>query len=268
MSKPIKICFANVKGGCAKTTSVIAIGSALAKQGHRVLLVDWDFQGSLTEGLGLSAKVEQEQKSIADAIAKDATFEAIRIPTYLHNLDLLGNDVRFAEVVHSFHGRARQFHLFRNLLDTPAIEEYDFVLVDTHPHIDAHLQSALAGCDWYLIPAFSEKSSFTGIRFLTEVAGQVRSDLNPELKLLGCFLCNFKRASSNQREIERESQEFSAALDLRIFQTRIPHSDAVGKSYSRCISVIDHAPSLPITKAYLNLTNELIAATGGPNGQT
>ena len=51
MSKIVAI--ANQKGGVAKTTSALALGTALADRGHRVLLVDLDPQASLTIACGI-----------------------------------------------------------------------------------------------------------------------------------------------------------------------------------------------------------------------
>ncbi len=41
------------KGGTGKTTTTLNLGAALAEQGQRVLLVDFDPQGNLTQALGL-----------------------------------------------------------------------------------------------------------------------------------------------------------------------------------------------------------------------
>lgn len=50
MSK-VMIC-ANQKGGVAKTTTAVNLGIGLARMGKKVLVIDNDPQGSLTEALG------------------------------------------------------------------------------------------------------------------------------------------------------------------------------------------------------------------------
>ena len=60
MDKCKIIAVANQKGGTGKTTTACNLGYALAEQGHRVLLVDFDPQANLSMSFGVEHPDELE----------------------------------------------------------------------------------------------------------------------------------------------------------------------------------------------------------------
>ena len=72
----VLIC-ANQKGGVAKSTSVVNLGIGLARKGKRVLLIDNDPQGSLTEALGYPEpdKLETTLANVMEWVLNEEDFD-------------------------------------------------------------------------------------------------------------------------------------------------------------------------------------------------
>ncbi|MBU4223468.1 MAG: AAA family ATPase [Euryarchaeota archaeon] len=60
------ISFVNPKGGTGKTTSCVSIGGSLAKEGKKVLIVDFDPRANATLALGIDSSTLK--KSIYDVV--------------------------------------------------------------------------------------------------------------------------------------------------------------------------------------------------------
>src|SRR3954462_13557314 len=125
---PVPFAVANQKGGVAKTMTGHALGSALAEQGKRVLLVDLDPQACLTFSLGLDPN--DLSKSLHDVfVHRTPATEVLLKVGELHllpaTIDLAGTEV------HLLTRAGREYALARAL--DPIKNDYDVILVDCPP---------------------------------------------------------------------------------------------------------------------------------------
>src|SRR2546421_6227936 len=87
------IALANQKGGVGKTTTTINLGAALAEQGRRVLLVDFDPQGALSVGLGKGDPRQLELTIYNMLMERGVEIEEVILPTNVDGMDLLPSNI-------------------------------------------------------------------------------------------------------------------------------------------------------------------------------
>ena len=86
------IVFVNQKGGVGKTTSAVNIGAYFAQAGKKTLLVDFDPQGNMSSGVGISKK----SPTIYDAIAGKVPIQKTVRPTAVKDLYAIPADINLS----------------------------------------------------------------------------------------------------------------------------------------------------------------------------
>jgi chromosome partitioning protein len=185
MSYIIALC--NQKGGVGKTALTINLGAALAEQGKKVLLIDLDPQGHLTEGVGVNELYLQEQYNIYDALlnAKNShTDQAGLIHHIPHEkFDLIPSNYQMDLIEQKLFMTRNREHKLRELLEDVR-KGYDWVLIDCPPNLGNLTDNALNAARLVVIPIQAEKSSVRALELLFDQIESIEKGLRITIRAL------------------------------------------------------------------------------------
>jgi chromosome partitioning protein len=196
-ARVVAVC--NQKGGVGKTTTTINLGAALAEQGRRVLLVDFDPQGALSVGLGIQP--HDLEATVYNLLMERGTSpEEVVVKTNVAGMDLLPSNIDLSGAeVQLVHEVGREFVLGAVL--EPLLPGYDIVLIDCQPSLGLLTVNALACAAGVIVPLECEYFAMRGVALLRETIEKVSSRLNPRLTIDGLLATMYDSRTLHSREV-------------------------------------------------------------------
>lgn len=252
------IAITNQKGGVGKTTTTVNLGVGLAKDGHRVLLIDADPQGSLTVSLGI-----KDPDSLDESLATvmTASIEDMQLPPetgiiqHEEGVDLMPSNIELSGIETGlFNTMSREFVL-RNYINTVK-HNYDFILIDCTPSLGMMTINALVASDSVIIPSQPNFLSTKGLNLLLRSISKVKRSINPALRVDGILLTMVDNRTNNAKDIISSLRQ-SVGQNIRVFDTEIPHSVRAAESALAGVSIFTHDRNGKVAAAYENLTKEV-----------
>lgn len=255
MAQTITLVVANQKGGCGKSTTAHAIAAGLTKRGYRVLSLDLDGQRNLTHTAQAAAGELGSMELLTGAARAEQTIQATPesgdiIAASPH---LNGDAIESPDV------------LKRAL--TPVRARYDFIVIDTPPALGMLTINALTAADGVIIPAGADAYSIQGIADLNATIETVKARSNPNLHIAGILLTRYSWRAILSRDLAAVIAETAAALNTKVFDTRIREGVAIREAQAMQQSVFSYAPRSNPAKDYTAFLDEVLTQYNKPKKQ-
>lgn len=253
------IAVAMQKGGVGKTTTAINLAAALAERGKRVLAIDLDPQGNLTQHAGFDpdsvsptiydafkAEVDGRESDIGDAIYETA-----------EGFHLLPSQPELSLIEISLINTLSRENVLATLLEDIA-HYYDFILIDCSPSLGLLVINALTAADSVVIPIQTEYLAARGaFMILSSIETVRRKKLNPDLTVEGILMTMADTRTILMQDITTAVQQ-QYGNDLHIFNTLIKRSVRFAESAAAGHSILAYDPKGPGAEAYRQVAAEIL----------
>jgi len=245
-----KICLANQKGGCGKTTTAINLSSGLAKEDRKVLLIDLDPQGH--SGLGFGIKPDQVENTIYEVLLGQ-----IPIPRGTHtlkkNLDAVFSNVVLSAFEQLMAGAPeREYKLTQSLADID--DDYDYVIIDCPPSLGLLTFNALMASDEIIIPVDSSFFSLNGLDRLLDIAKLIEEKAGHTLPFKILATNVDRRTKFSKGVVEKLRAHFGESC----FETTINICTKIREAASEGKPIDAYDGHCTAFRDYQNLTREIM----------
>jgi chromosome partitioning protein len=239
------ISIVNHKGGTGKTTTTINLGSALALLGCKVLLIDFDAQGSLSYSLGIG----DAEPTIAEVLHREKRLE--EVIQERESMSVLPGGTALADIELAIAQSENRFDHLKNLLTL--LPAYDFILIDCPPSLSLLTLNALTASTHVLVPMQLDVLALRGLDSMLETMRKVDS-INPRLSLLGVLPIMIDPRKNIHQEI---LSHIKTNYNVHIFSHPIRASVKAAEAPSFGKSVVHYAPASTTTSDYQELAKEI-----------
>ena len=253
------ICMINQKGGCGKSSTCFHLAGAYAASGLKVLLLDIDPQGSLSQGFLGPAAVENlpASETVAALFDEDLFFAdrsaMLRATPYDYiticpaNQHLARFNTPAPETTGMFQHAVREFLL-------ELAEQFDIVLIDCPPNLYRCSWTAMIAAEHVIIPVPPEDFGTQGLRAVHQTIEEARR-LNRALRRIGHLITRCDRRLLVHRSYEQRLRELYGHM---VLDTVIPEASAFKVALACRKPVEMYSPKSPAAGLTRQLSCEIL----------
>ena len=251
------ISIANQKGGVAKTTTTAALGYQFSKMEKKVLLLDLDPQGNLSDACNA---IPSPDRSMYQVLTTDETAHIPikdAIQSISKNLDIVPSDMQLAVVEPQLLGNVLVASY--RLRDTlRQLEGYDVILIDTQPSLGLLVMNALTASDYCLIPTTADSVfASSGVTEVKKTIEQIKAYSNQNLSILGILLTRSRPRTIVSKAVTDYVTKYVAEDGCKPFATTIRETTKVPEAQARRVSLWENTRISTAAEDYQALAAEI-----------
>jgi chromosome partitioning protein len=206
-SKCLTIAVSNLKGGVGKTETTVDLGKKIAIEGLKVLLLDFDAQGTATlisSGLIPDLELSYEDTITNVLISNPNKIKNVILKTHFDGLDIVPANlaIQDCDLILPNEKENNHEHLgspFIRLSEALKIikNQYDVILVDCGPNLGLLTLNAIIACDGIIIPIPPSMNDYSSFIMYTATLRNIFKEL-PSKKLEYLRILISKHSGSNE----------------------------------------------------------------------
>ncbi|HIT33807.1 MAG TPA: ParA family protein [Candidatus Faecousia intestinigallinarum] len=266
------ILVANEKGGTGKTSTVLCLANALKTLGYRVLAVDFDPSGNLSNAMlqeppeHVIYDVFRRRCSLRDAISHTDIADILPTVRELAELNGAANDLEeksLNQLANAWVGKRGAEYLLSAILraeENDLESLYDFVIIDSAPSDSIIVTNAIVAADKVLMPCEPSLSSQDGIHmFLNSVIAAHRY-YTTQVQVEGIILTKYSQQYKSYRESLQGIAAICQQFHIRCYRTKMRMSANMPAAAESCRPIMDYLHLGSAASDALNLALEFLCS--------
>lgn len=231
MSKTKILSVANQKGGVGKTTTALNIAAGLVKVNKKVLLLDLDPQGNLSDYLGYEPDGKPTIAELMIGVVSGNRIEVLKcIRKGKEGIDYIPSNIALSSADFFLITAMNREQVLKKVLDDKVAEAYDYIIIDCLPSLGILLINALAASDSVIIPVQAQKFALDGLDLLLNIYKMVKKNINPNLNINGVLVTMADHTNMSKAVIDALIDRFGD----KVYKTRISRSvEATNSTYTQ-----------------------------------